>query len=89
MNSLSLKLDLLEALDGIGSIGMPRKTLRQQVQLVARPTPSATEVNHALAQMEAEHFVVSVRDNLAPSDDELTIFTITNSGLAQLRARGR
>lgn len=89
MNDLNLKLDLLEALDGIGAHGMPRKTLRQQVQLTSRPTPSATEVDHALAQMEAEKFVVSVRDELAPAAGELVIFTITNSGRAQLRARGR
>jgi hypothetical protein len=88
-NSLTLKLDLLEALDGIGSIGMPRKTLRQQVQLFARPTPSATEVDHALAQLEAEKFVVSVRDEMAQTNDELAVFTITMRGSAALRARGR
>lgn len=89
MNELALKLDLLEALDQIGAHGMPRKTLRQQVQLVARPTPSSTEVDHALRQLEAEQFVVSVRDDMAPTDVDLVIFTITNSGKAQLRARGR
>jgi DNA-binding PadR family transcriptional regulator len=89
MDNLSLKLDLLEALDGIGAHGMPRKTARQQVQLTARPTPSATEVDHALAQLEAEKFVVSVRDEMAQNNADLVIFTITNSGKAQLRARGR
>ena len=89
MSELNLKLDLLEALDGIGSLGMPRKTLRQQVQLTARPTPSATEVDAALRQLEAEKLCVSVRDELAPASEELIAFTITNAGRAQLRARGR
>jgi hypothetical protein len=89
MNELALKLDLLEALDQIGAHGMPRKTLRTQVQLTARPTPSATEVEQALRQLEGEQLVVSMRDDLAPSEDQMVVFTITMRGKAQLRARGR
>jgi DNA-binding MarR family transcriptional regulator len=83
---MKLKLDILEFLDGIGSIGAPTKTVVQQVQLTARPTPTATEVEYALNQMEAAKLVVTVRDEL---DERVVIWVITSSGKAQARAHGR
>lgn len=86
MNDLALKLAVLGALDRLGTNGMTGPTLRQQVQLTAAPVPLATEINRAVASLEAEGFLVGVRDAL---DESVTVWTITHKGVAQLRSRGR
>ncbi|HUS37354.1 MAG TPA: hypothetical protein VM680_18550 [Verrucomicrobiae bacterium] len=86
MKDLNLKLAILEALDSAGTNGMTTPTLRNQVQLTTAPTPLGTEITHATSKLEAEGFVVGVRDEL---DSSVTLWTITARGVAQLRARGR
>lgn len=84
--NLNLKLDVLEALNTIGAMGMPTKTLVNQVQLVARPAPTFSEVEATLRELEALQHVVSLRDEL---DTKIVIWVISSSGQLQLRMRGR
>ena len=78
-----LRLAILRTLKNAGDFLIPDGQLRDEIALVVRPRPVASEINEAIQELDAEQKILGTRD-----EDGEVRWKVTTAGRAYLSEAG-